>query len=147
MAYSTQAMVQIAIGGEAKLIEATDQDGRTGAVNLVVLAQAISEADAIINSYLRKQWDVPLGPVPEVIANLSAAWAARNLRRNLYNGLKQPQDADDEEVDREWLTGVAKGEISLDVSVSPKPAADRIDAAHPRATTMKISAARLRFYG
>lgn len=147
MSYSTQATVQIAIGGEAKLIQATDQDGRTGAVNPVVLAQAINEADGIINSYLRKQFDVPLSPVPDDIANLSASWAARNLRRNLYNGLKQPEDADQEAVDREWLKGVSKGEIALDVSATPKAAVDRIDKAAPRDSTMKISSARLRFFG
>ena len=147
MPYSTQATVQIAIGGLKKLVEATDQENLTGAVVVAVLDQAINEADAIINSYLRKQWSVPLNPVPDVIANLSASWAARNLRRNLFNGLKQPEDADQEAVDREWLTAVAKGEISVDVTVAPTKAPDRIDSAQPRDSTMKISSARLRFYG
>jgi phage gp36-like protein len=147
MPYSTLATVQIAIGGLTNLIKATDQDGNGTGVNMDVLNQAINEADSIINSYLRKQWAVPLNPAPDVVANLSAGWAARNLRRNLYKGLKQPEDADQEAVDREWLMAVAKGDVSLDVTVSPTPAPDRIDKAAPRDSTMKISSARLRFFG
>lgn len=147
MPYSSLAAVQIAIGGREKLIQATDQDGAGAGINQEVLDQAINEADSIINSYLRKQWAVPLNPVPDVISNLSAAWAARNLRRNLYNGLKQPEDADQEAVDREWLLAVAKGEVSLDITIAPAPAPDRIDKAAPRDSTMKISVSRLRFYG
>lgn len=147
MPYSTQATVQIAIGGLAKLVQATDQDGLIGGVDPVVLAQAISEADSIIDSYVHKQKAVPLSPVPDVIANLSAAWAARNLRRNLFKGLRQPEDADQEVVDREWLMGVAKGDISLGTSVDPPKAPDRIDAAHPRDSSLKIGRDRLRFFG
>lgn len=147
MPYSTLATVQIAIGGLTNLIKATDQDGNGTGVNMEVLNQAINEADSIINSYLRKQWAVPLNPAPDVIANMSAGWAARSLRRNLYKGLKQPEDADQEAVDREWLMAVAKGDVSLDVTVSPTPAPDRIDKAAPRDSTMKISSARLRFLG
>lgn len=147
MAYSTLLTVQIAIGGQAKLIEATDQDGSGAGINMAVLNQAINEADSIINSYLRKQWAVPLNPVPDVIANLSAAWAARNLRRNLQNGLKERDDTEQEAVDRDWLLDVAKGNISLDVTTAPAPAPDRIDKAAPRDSTMKIASARLRFYG
>lgn len=147
MPYSTQATVQIAIGGLAKLVQATDQDGLIGGVDPVVLAQAINEADSIIDSYVHKQKSVPLSPVPDVIANLSAAWAARNLRRNLYKGLVQREDADQEVVDREWLMGVAKGEISLGTTVDPPKAPDRIDAAHQRDSSLKIGRDRLRFFG
>lgn len=148
MPYSTQATVQIAIGGLAKLIQATDQDGTTAAVDPAVLAQSINEADGIINSYLRKQFSVPLtAPVPDVITNLSAAWAARNLRRNLYKGLVQREDADQEVVDREWLMAVAEGKIMLDVTVAPTKAPDRIDSAQPRDPSLKIGRDRLRFFG
>lgn len=147
MPYSTLISVQTALGGQAKLIQATDQDGTGAGVNMSVLDQAINEADSIINSYLRKQWAVPLNPVPDVIANLSAAWAARSLRSNLNNGLKLREDADQEAIDRDWLLDVAKGNISLDVTVAPAPAPDRIDKAAPRDSTMKIASARLRFFG
>jgi phage gp36-like protein len=148
MPYSTQATVQIAMGGFAKLVQATDQDGLLNAVDPVVLGQAINEADGIINSYLRKQFAVPLvAPIPDVISNLSAAWAARNLRRNLYKGLVQREDADQEVVDREWLMAVAEGKLMLDVAKAPPKAEDRIDSAQPRDSTMKISSTRLRFFG
>lgn len=145
MAYCVQADVEIAVGGADKLRQLTDQAG-AGTVDVNVLAAAIAEADAELNSYIGHRYAVPLSPVPDIVKLKSAAWAARVLRRNLYQGVALTDLADAEKLDREWLKGVATGVISLGIEPTPEKSSITIDKAAPRDPTLKVSAARLRGY-
>lgn len=145
MAYSTQAKVQNAVGGPAKLLELTDlANANAPTIDAAVVNQAISEADGIINSYVGHRFAVPLTTVPDVIVNLSTAWAARVLRRGKYNGQILQDDIDREVIDRKWLDGVAKGLISLGIEPTPAKASIVNDKSGTRSSSLVVSRQRLR---
>lgn len=147
MAYCTEADVQTAVGGAAKLAELSDQDNLlSGAVNHTVVQAAIDEATAELASYVGHRISVTAiaASVPPVLKLKAAAWAARLLRRNAYNGQPLKDDLDREEIDRNWLELVAKGIVSLGIEPAPKDADVIVDKAAPRDSTLNISRARLR---
>ena len=118
------------VGGSANLTELADLEnqmpGSSAGVDAAV-ADAIAEADGVINSYLRQRFAVPLAvPTDEIIA-LSAKWATRVLRRNKYKGQPIIEDLEAEKIDRDWLLKVAKGEIQLGIEPSPDPSDIIID--------------------
>jgi len=141
MPYCAQNDVQIAVGGSKALLELADleDEGSFTAAVLAVIAKAIAEADHEIDSYVNKRFDVPLNPVPPVVADKSAKWAARVLRRNRFKGQPIAEDLDAEKIDREWLVGVSNGSISLGINPTPTKAAGVIDKAAPRDPTKAIS--------
>ncbi len=76
MGYSTQADIENKRIPQATLIELTDDAG-TGSVDADIVAGAIADADALIESYLEPAgYPVPLAAVPTLISRLSADIAA-----------------------------------------------------------------------
>lgn len=148
MAYSTQAMVQTAVGGSKNLVELADLEETfttdAGVGMAVTIADAISTADSLIDSYIAKQVAVPVNPVPPTIANLSATMAARILRANRYKGQPVKEDIEADIEDRKWLEKIAKGELSLGVDPPPTKSSTRIDKAGVRDSTLVISNERLK---
>lgn len=147
MAYCTQADVQISVGGAIKLAQLSDLDNvLSGAVNVAAVAAAIDEASAEMASYIGHRISVTAiqASIPRVVVNKAAAWAARILRRNAYNGQPLADDLDREKMDREWLMHVADGTISLGVEPAPRDADVIIDKAAPRDSSLNISRAKLR---
>lgn len=139
MAYTTQAAIESAIGvGDLEALSTVD-----GGTPADVVAAAIAEADAIIDSYAHKRHAVPFETVPATIAALSARMAVRILRRDRRMVLTQ--DAIDETTDRKWLENLAKGLVT--VGVEPSPAASElvVDKAGERSPTLKaVSRERLK---
>jgi phage gp36-like protein len=147
VAYCTQADVQISVGGAIKLAQLSDQDNLLGgAVNVAAVTAAIDEASAEMASYIGHRISVTAiqASIPRVVVNKAAAWAARILRRNAYNGQPLQDDLERERMDREWLMHVADGTISLGVEPAPRDADVVTDKAAPRDPTLNISRARLR---
>ena len=149
MAYCAESDVQNAVGGAIKLAQLSDQDNAlSGAVNHAVVTADITEATNEIASYVghRISINATLASVPPLLVQKTAAWAARVLRRNAYNGQPLQDDLDREEIDRKWLDGVARGLYSLGVEPELPKAPEITDKAAPRDSTLKISSARLRGY-
>jgi len=143
MAYTTQAAVQVAVGGSEALLQLSDQEN-TGVVNATVVAQAIAAADTMIDSYLSQRWAVPLTTVPDGIVNLSTRWAARELRRFGYKGQPIMEDIKAEEIDRAWLKDVRDGKVQVPgLDPVTSKAAIVIDKAAPRESTLDISLQKL----
>ncbi|VAX21124.1 hypothetical protein MNBD_NITROSPINAE02-507 [hydrothermal vent metagenome] len=65
---------------EIKLIQLTDIGG-SGRVDSVKVESAIAEADALIDSYVSRVYQTPLGPVPNIVVDISATIAIGNLHR------------------------------------------------------------------
>jgi len=143
MAYATHAQVEIAVGGPERLRQLADLDN-SNTENTGVVSEAIAVADSTIDSYLGKRYATPLSVVPAVVAHLSAYWAARVLRRNRYNGQPLADDNEQEYVDRKWLEGVSRGEISLGIDPGPAKASMVIDRASPRDAALTVSRDRTR---
>lgn len=147
MAYCGEADVQNTVGGATKLAQLSDLDNLlSGQVNHTAVAAAIDEASAEMASYIGHR--ISLGAIqssiPRVVVNKAAAWAARILRRNAYNGQPLEDDLEREKMDREWLMLVAEGKISLGVEPAPKDAPEITDKAAPRDSTLQVSRRALR---
>lgn len=120
MAYSSQADVEIAAGGARALAELTDLDGtRSGEVNDDVLAAAIADADAMIDTYVGRNRAVPLvAPIPQIVKRLSADEVVYllRMRRQMVGDFEQARH----ENNLRWLEGVARGFLTLGVDPQPK---------------------------
>lgn len=143
MAYSTQAQVETAVGGPARLVELTDL-ANLGVVDAQVVADAIAEADGEIDSYIGQRFFVPLAVVPAVISAKSATWAARVLRRNNSNGRPLDEDIAREEIDIKWLLKVAEGAISIGIEPGPPKASKVIDTVGLRDAAATVGRERLK---
>jgi phage gp36-like protein len=100
--------------GETEMLRLSSVDGLLPeTVNAVPVDQAIADAGAIIDSYLRKRYAVPLSPVPQVITRAACILARYDL---CVGGDREPptQVKDDRKDVVTWLTQIARGDVSLE---------------------------------
>jgi phage gp36-like protein len=111
MAYCAQADLEEQIS-PAELIELTDDAG-AGAVDATVVARAVADADAEIDSYCGGRYTLPFSPVPVMIRKLSVDVALYNLhtRRSFAKAPEERQKRYDNAI--RFLRDVSKGLISL----------------------------------
>lgn len=64
--------------GEAQLLLIADRDN-DGAIDTAVIAKAIGDAEAIVNSHVRGRYAVPLAPVPDEVPGIACAIARWGL--------------------------------------------------------------------
>src|SRR5574343_464872 len=123
MAYCVQADIEKLIPVQ-ELAELTTESGST--VDPDVVAQAITAADAEIDAYCGKQYEVPFTTVPDRIAALSVDIAIYHLysRRSVAPEIRRIKYTDA----IVFLKDVAKGVAVLGGTASP-PAASSGDAA------------------
>lgn len=112
----TYATVQDMIGrfGETEMLRLSSVDGDLPeTVNTAPVEQAIADADAIIDSYLRKRHTVPLSPVPQVITRASCILARYELS---VGGDREPPDQVKEgrKDTIAWLAKIADGSVTLE---------------------------------
>ena len=129
MSYCTQTDLEEQIEPD-DLIALTDDDG-TGAVDTTVIARAIADADAEIESYCGTRYSLPFSPVPAMIRKVSVDISIYNLhsRRNLKIPEERQKRYDN--VIR-FLRDLAKGLISLGSDAPAEP-----DNGLPQASTVK----------
>jgi phage gp36-like protein len=156
VAYCTLDDVRIAVGGSRNLVELADLEdtaatfGNTPALQLTdpavvdVVTKAIAEADGIINGYLKQRLAVPLADVPDEIAAMSAAWAARVLRRQRFKQQPISEDQEAEKIDRATLADIAKGVKQLGVTVTPPKSDIVVDKAAVRDPSLVVSRERMK---
>ena len=117
MAYCTQADLQEQVS-EAILIQLTD-DANGGAVDSSVVARAIADADAEIDSYCAGRYSVPLSPVPAIILKLAVDIAIYNLYARRKGATEDRQKRYDNAV--RLLKDIARGLVALGAT-TPAPA-------------------------
>lgn len=137
MPYSTTADVQQAVGGAKRLIDLTDWTN-TGAIDAAVVALAIAEADAFIDSFSNKRW-AP-GTTPLVITKLSAKIAARVLRRD--REMVTEADVEAEKLDLAWLKMLSDGTVTLPSGTQVSTL--EVDKTKERDSTKNVSRERLK---
>jgi phage gp36-like protein len=93
---------------EAELIQLTDHEN-TGTVNVVVLGQALADADALIDGYLASRYTLPLAIVPKTIVRMACEIA----RYFLYDNLAPDEVRRRYEDAEKFLAALAKGSITL----------------------------------
>jgi phage gp36-like protein len=110
MAYtSTQQLIDRF--GEAELIQLTDRDG-LGGINVQVIAQAISDAGAEVDAYLRARYPLPLLAVPDELVRVASDLARYQLYDNQMIVLVQ--DRRDQAIS--FLKGLSSGTVALPLS-------------------------------
>ena len=87
-------------------------------VDDVVVGRALDDADALVNGYLGKKYDLPLSTVPPVLTKVCC-----DIARYYLYGKKADKDSQvsrDFETAMSWLKDVARGLVSIgDEGVTP----------------------------
>jgi phage gp36-like protein len=124
MPYCTQSDILERISID-ELIGVTDDAG-AGIVDTSVVARAIADADAEIDSYAASRYSVPFATVPAMIRKISVEIAVYNLfarRRGATSNTKERYDAA-----LKFLKSVANGEVTLGADAPAESADDGIEA-------------------
>ena len=140
MSYCTKADLEEQISA-VELIELADDEG-TGAADDSVVARAIADADAEIDSYCGGRYSVPFSPVPVMIRKLSVDLAIYNLysRRSVLAISEERQKRYDNAL--RFLRDVSRGLISLGADA---PATENSgDRAEIAGATRQFSRRRMR---
>lgn len=104
---------------ESEVVMLTD-DESLGSVNDDRVAEAIEQADAVVNGYLGVRYSVPLGaPVPNIVTKLSTDIAIYNLYSRGTAETVRPVIKDRYDSAVRTLDKLSKGTISLDVDPLP----------------------------
>lgn len=105
MTYATQQNLTDRFG-ETELLQLADRDD-DGAVDAAIVAAALGEADALIDSYVGRRYDLPLASVPPVLTNLACAIARHLLHKDFPTEAVRKAYEDALRVLREISTGTA----------------------------------------
>jgi len=120
MAYVTQAQLETRFGTR-ELIQRTDRASTPPAtIDADVVAAAIADAEALVDSYLGKIYSLPLSVVPPILTRYAADLAMYYLM-----GEAAEKDGAWHRAYREamaWLADVSKGIVSIDAEgITPAP--------------------------
>ncbi|MBI9092298.1 MAG: DUF1320 domain-containing protein [Desulfobacterium sp.] len=123
MAYCTLDDIK-AMVDEDELISLTD-DFDTGSVVTVKVDSAIKDADALIDSYLVRQYSVPMDSVPDMVKKLSVDIAVYNI----YSRRGRTSDTVEKRYNDavKFLKDVARGDAGI-IGATTAPAEMRNDA-------------------
>ena len=122
MAYCVQADLERAAGGVALFLKLADHNG-DGTADTDVVADAISDAERYVDSYLARRYSVPLASPSDVIRRVTAEEAVYILRKDsVALGNVEGVFSDLQLVHLQnvlWLEGVAAGKINPGVDPAP----------------------------
>ncbi len=121
MAYSTAGDLQKQLS-DAQLQQLTD-DENTGVIDYSVIAKAIADADAEIDTYAAGRYSVPLAPVPAVINRYSVDMAIYNLYSRRANVPQHRMDRYNAALS--WLKQLAQGLTTLG-EATPQRSSDQL---------------------
>lgn len=117
MPYATQSDLTARFT-ETELIQLTDRDATTSAVDTAVLDAALQDADAEIDARLMARYTLPLASVPRLLVNAACDIA----RYRLYDDrapdhvVKRYDDA------LRLLDKISKGDVQLGLDAAAQPA-------------------------
>lgn len=103
--------------GEAEIIRLTTAEGMPmDAIDIGRAERALNDASGIIDSYLRKRYQVPMDVAPSEVRRSCEVLARHALA---HGGGRQPTDqmASERKVTIAWLENVARGLVLLDGAI------------------------------
>lgn len=121
MAYSSLDDIKKLLPEET-LIQLTDDEG-LGLVNQTRVDEAISQADAEIDSYCGGRYKAPLATVPDIVKKLSVDIAVYNLYSRHVEKMPDTRTERYKSAIRH-LEGISKGTISLGIDPAPTASTD-----------------------
>jgi phage gp36-like protein len=141
LAYASIQDVELAAGGEDRLTALSDwaREGEVEEVAEAAIESAISEADAWIDSFISKRYNVPLeeGSIPNLIKHMSASEAVFILRarRSMTTEADMALHMERETA----LKGISTGQITLGLMPQPEKSPLVIDRQTARPNTKQVS--------
>lgn len=120
MAYCAKADVSPKLIDGETLVQLTD-DYDTGIADDAVITEAIADADAEIDGYCARRYDVPFSPVPRIITKLSIDLTIYNLYDRRLGAPEHIEKRRDNAI--KLLGNIAKGLVSLGAD-EPESTAD-----------------------
>lgn len=126
MTYATQTHLTDRYGADV-LLELADRDG-DNVVDTAIVDRALADADAVIDSYLARRYDLPLASTPAVLTTYAAQIAFYYLQRD-----RPTEEARADYKDAlAWLGDVGAGRAELDIAGSePATSADGLETSGP----------------
>lgn len=123
MAYSSSEDLKALLPEKTLIKISSDQSGATE-LDMTNVDKAIAQGDRLIDGYVGLQKEVPLSPVPGLIAVMSAQFGIYFLyrRRNQVPDIWQSQYKADVAV----LVKMGEGKISLGAADKPAPAPAKV---------------------
>lgn len=140
MPYSTIDILRIHVGGQDRLVEISDFD-KDAEPDVDVIDRAIAAADATINSYVAKQFAVPIANPSPVIVAMSADLAKLNLIK--WRRTMTVDEQTELQQHTEWLTQLSDGKVTIDTDPPPPKHSTRVDKVVDRPSTMDVSRSKL----
>lgn len=145
-AYCNESDLETAAGGPDAYVQLFDFDVDGSADEAVVL-KAITRAERLINSYVAKQYTVPVTSPESAVEELRDI--AAELAVYFTKGWKGGHTISQQEIDHheqtvKWLEGVAKGEIQLASDPVPAKHSSRRDEVVARSDSFAVSRSKLR---
>lgn len=116
MPYATQAQLELAAGGAARLTSLTDWN-QDGSGDAAVIAEALAVADGLIDGYARSRYATPIANPSDTLRRVAAQEAVYWLRSS--RGMASDADRADHEERLEWMRDLATGKVRPD---EPLPA-------------------------
>ena len=110
MAYCAQSDIESRVESRL-LVQLADEDG-DGVADTAVVAAAISDADALIDSYVGSRYTVPFETVPAVIIQMSARLAIYFLKRRRFQTIEEEDSREYRDVVK-FLEAVRDGKMEL----------------------------------
>lgn len=112
MAYAASEDM-IARFGEVDLIRLSAPEGQLdGVIDFARVELALDSASALIDSYVRRRYAVPLSPVPQEIADACCTLARYDLARGEQKTPSEQMIAERREI-LAWLSKIADGMVLL----------------------------------
>ena len=141
--YTDRDSVELAAGGAERLTQLTDYD-RDGAEDSGVVEAVIADAEALVESYARKVFEVPFAPVPPIIKTISTKLAVYFLRE------RRDSVTDANRLDHEdrlqWLSNLAKGVVDPGISPAPGGSGHNRSSSTARPSSKAVSRESLKGY-
>ncbi len=117
MTYSTKQNL-IDRFGATELQQLTDRTNiPPSTIDDIVLGEALSDADALLDSYIAKRYSLPLDPVPSILTRMSG-----DIARFYLYGKRADKDGEVERAYKEamaWAKDVARGLVELEQAGQP----------------------------
>lgn len=144
--YCNESDLETASGGPDAFVQLFDFDA-DGAADAQVITKAITRAERVVNSYVAKQYTVPVTEPASAVDELRDI--AAELAVYFTKGWRGGHTISQQEIDHhtetiKWLEGVSKGEIQLASDPVPAKHSSRRDGVIERGDGFDVSRKKLR---
>lgn len=102
----------------ADLIKLTDDEPKTGSINVTILTQVIANASGEIDRMVGNRYSVPFNPAPPSVESMAIVITCYRLFRRREVPDEKNKFYDDYRDIQKFLKGVKDGDEQLDLSVS-----------------------------